>query len=168
MLIQMVIVMIGISMAMTVVGSILFRLFRHEANVLGTVAETQVTARLASLLREDIHTADRVEVSGEGKTLTIHQDETQIVWSQVSPDELQRVRIPAREQRDPKKIPGERFRLLGVQTQFSISDANGQAENHSTVTLTLSAKPDPANETRTRVNVRPLNTKVVACVGLSR
>ena len=128
MLIQMVIVIIGISMAMTVVGSILFRLFRHEANVLGTVAETRVTARLASLLRKDIHTADRVAVSSEGKTLTIHQDETQIVWSQVSPDELQRVLVPAREQRDPKKIPGERFRLLGVQTQFSISDANGQTE----------------------------------------
>jgi hypothetical protein len=161
----MVVVMLGMSVLMTIVATILFRMFRHETTVLTSVAESGVAARIAGIMRDDIHSAKSVSVSANGKTLTVQQESVRIVWSQVSANTIQRTRIELAEDRDLESIPGERFRIQNVKTHFAVKAAEN--ESKPIVIFTAFAGPDPRASTHSRVNNKPFKTKVVACVGLS-
>jgi hypothetical protein len=164
-LIQMVVVMAGMSIVMTIVATILFRLFHHESIVLSSVAESGTAARMASVMRRDIHSANEANASAEGDSLTVQQTDGRIVWSLGKPGLILRRIIKTTDQRDPELIPGERFRVPHVKVKFSVSSPTDGSR--AVVTFVAHAEADVKSKVPSRVNSKSFSTTVVACVGLT-
>ena len=123
---QMVVVMSCMSILITLSGTLLFRLFRQQANMTQATVQTATWSRLARDFRSDVHSARSANVTGEdGKSLELVFENGTVTW-RADGEVVHRIHRATDSPKTVKETPGEQYLCPNGAAVFSVSTPNGQ------------------------------------------
>lgn len=132
-LIECLVVITILSVLMTLVGSILFRVYRHQAVLAVATHQTSTWLRLARTLRSDLHATTQVSASGDdGSQLALVLGSDSVTWA-IEGDRVQRTSKTSDEAGEA--VGAESFVLPHARLKFDIS----KIDNRQLVRLTATA-----------------------------
>lgn len=123
MLAQMVVVMSCMSILITLSGTLLFRLFRQQADMTQATVQTATWSRLARDFRSDVHRAKSAKVAGDkGESLELAFPNGTVTW-RADGEVVHRIHRPADSQKSVEETPGERYLCPNGAATFSVTEA---------------------------------------------
>lgn len=122
---QMVVVMSCMSILITLSGTLLFRLFRQQANMTQATVQTATWSRLARDFRSDVHGAGSAKVAGEdGESLELVLENGTVTW-RADGEIVQRIHRATDSQKTIEETPGERYLCPNGAAVFAVSATEG-------------------------------------------
>ena len=110
----------------TLSGTLLFRLFRQQANMTQATVQTATWSRLARDFRADVHSARSAQVTGEnGKSLELIIENGTVTW-RADGEIVHRIHRATDSPRTVAETPGERYLCPNGAAVFSVSATEGQ------------------------------------------
>jgi len=122
----MVVVMSCMSILITLSGTLLFRLFRQQANMTQVTVQMATWSRLARDFRSDIHSARSAQETGEnGESLELAFENGTVTW-RADGEIVHRIHRVTDSPRTVAETPGERYLCPNGAAVFSVSATEGQ------------------------------------------